>query len=152
MGQAWRRGWEEEQSKDRLTLFFTGWLCSSSSMSRSKLSTCGLRTPRTPWQRQRTAPKEPAPGGRPRLLLPLLAPLRWPVAWRAEMGSQLRCPCPCLLGSLRWLPVHTTHRQRLRGFLQYLSDAPHTHLLSPVPQTSDPEEKVTLSSRAGIVE
>lgn len=61
-----------------LTLFFTDWLLSSPSMSRSKLNTCRLRTPRTPWQRQRTVPQEPAPGGHPRVPLPLLAPLRRP--------------------------------------------------------------------------
>lgn len=36
-----------------LTLFFTDWFFSSSSMSRSKWNTCGLRIPRTPWQRQK---------------------------------------------------------------------------------------------------
>lgn len=51
------RGLEEGYRSGRgerecLTLFFTAWLFSVSSISRSKWNTCGLRIPRTPWQRQ----------------------------------------------------------------------------------------------------
>lgn len=54
MGEAWRRAREEEEvgRNALLTLFFTAWWFSASSKSRSKWNTCGLRIPRTPWQRQ----------------------------------------------------------------------------------------------------
>lgn len=51
---------EEEEEGRSLTLFFTDWLLSVSSMSRSKWNTCGLRIPRTPCRGRRRVPKQSA--------------------------------------------------------------------------------------------
>ena len=58
-----------------LTLFFTDVFFSTSSMSRTKWNTCGLRIPRTLWQRQDEGTSVDGPGRCPHLHSSILAPL-----------------------------------------------------------------------------
>ena len=57
VGEAGGRG-----GKGCLTLFFTDVFFSTSSMSRTKWNTCGLRIPRTLWQRQDEGTSVAGPG------------------------------------------------------------------------------------------